>query len=82
MKKLFLCSIQYKNGDLAVSDLFHMFTQLSKFFYIPLSLIKKYRCLKNVIDQIDSKNEWLLLSASFTEKFRSVFIFTLENAFS
>ena len=49
-------SIQYKNGCLASSDPFHMFTQLIKFQYIPLSRIKEYRCLKNVIHQIDSKN--------------------------
>ena len=44
--------------------------------------MKEYRCLKNVIYQIDSKNEWLLLSASFTTKFGLVFAFKLENAFS
>ena len=43
--------------------------------------IKEYRCLRNMIHQIDSKNEWLLLSASFTAKFRLVFVLTLENAF-
>ena len=32
-----------------------------------------------MIHQIDSKNEWLLLSASFTGKFRLVFVLTLEN---
>ena len=32
--------------------------------------------------QMDSKNEWLLLSASFTAKFELVFVLTLENAFS
>ena len=37
---------------------------------------------ENVIHQIDSKNEWLLLSASFTAKFELVFVLTLENAFS
>ena len=30
----------------------------------------------------DSKNGWLLLSASFTAKFGLVFVLTLENAFS
>ena len=45
-------------------------------------MYKEYRCLKNVIHQIDSKNEWMLLSASFTAKFRLVFVLTLENAFS
>ena len=33
---------------------------------ISLSGIKKYRCFKIVIYQLSSKNEWLLLSASFT----------------
>ena len=42
----------------------------------------EYRCLKNVIHQIDSKNEWLLLSVTFTAKFELVFVLTLENAFS
>ena len=46
----------------------------------PFSYIT-YRCLKNVIHQIDSKNEWLLVSASFTTKFGLVFVLTLENAF-
>ena len=36
--------------------------------------------MKNVIHQIGSKNEWLLLSASFTAKFGLVFVLTLENA--
>ena len=36
---------------------------------------------ENVIHQIDSKNAWLLLSASFTEKFWLVFVLTLESAF-
>ena len=31
---------------------------------------------------LDSKNEWLRLSASCTAKFRSVFVLTLENDFS
>ena len=40
------------------------------------------QCLKNVIHQIDSKNEWLLLPARFTAKFGLVFVLTLENSFS
>ena len=40
------------------------------------------RCLKNVTHQIHSKNEWLLLAASFTAKFGLVFVLTLENVFS
>ena len=42
----------------------------------------KYRCLKNVIHQIDSKNEWLLLPASVTGKFGLVLVLTIENAFT
>ena len=34
------------------------------------------------VHQIDSKNEWLLLSASFTAKFGLAFVLTLENTFS
>ena len=63
---------------LAASDLFHMLTHLIKFYIFHY----QYRCLKNVIHQIDSKNGWLLLSASFTAKFGLVFVLTLENAFS
>ena len=37
--------------------------------------------LENVIHQIDSKSERLLLSASFTAKFALVFVLTLENNF-
>ena len=37
--------------------------------------------MKNVIYQIDCKNEWLLLSVIFTVKFELVFVLTLENAF-
>ena len=40
-----------------------------------------YRCLKNV-QQIDSKNEWLLLLVVFTAKLELVFVLTFENAFS
>ena len=48
------------------------------------SIVKyeEFRCLKNVIHQIDSKNEWLVASASFTAKFEFFFALTLENAFS
>ena len=43
--------------------------------------MKEYRCLKNVINRIDNKKEWFLLSTSLPEKFGSVFVLTLENAF-
>ena len=38
--------------------------------------------MKNAIHLIGSKNEWLLLLASFTTKFELVFALTLENDFS
>ena len=34
------------------------------------------------VHQIDSKNEWLLLSVTFTAKLELVFVLTFENAFS
>ena len=52
------------------------------FYYTLYYTYKEYRCLENVIHQIDSKNEWLLLPASFTAKFGLVFVWTMENAFS
>ena len=39
----------YWNRSSAASDLFHMFTQSIKFYYIPLPHIKEYRCLEKVI---------------------------------
>ena len=71
-------SVQYRNGWLAASDLFQMFTQSIKFY----TFHYQYKCLKNVIHQIDSKNGWLLLSASFAAKFGLVFVLTQGNAFS
>ena len=77
-ERMIFHSIQYRNSWLAASDLFDMFTQSIKFYKFHY----QYRCFKNVIHQIDSKNGWLLLSASFTVKFGLVFVLTLENAFS
>ena len=37
--------------------------------------------MKNVIDQLNSKNEWLLLSGNLTTKFGGFFVLTLENVF-
>ena len=56
----------------------YTFTQSIKFYYILYYRYKEYRCLENVIHQID----WLLLPANFTAKFGLVFVLTLENAFS
>ena len=77
-ERLVFNSIQNRDDWLAASDRFHMFTQSIKFctFYY------QYRCLKNVIHQIDGKNKWLVLSASFTAKAGLVFVLTLESAFS
>ena len=71
-EKLFY-SVQYKNDCLAASDVFHMYTE---------SISSLCRCLKNVVHETYSKNEWLLLSAIYTVKFGLIFILTLENAFS
>ena len=65
-------SIQYRNGWLAASNLFDMFTQSIMFY----TFHYQHRCLKNVIHQIDSKNAWLLLSASFTTRFGLVLVLT------
>ena len=48
---------------MAASNLFHMFTQSIKFY----TFHYQYRCLKNVIHQTESKNGWLLLSASLRQ---------------
>ena len=71
-ERLMFHSIQYRNGWLAASDLFDMFTQSIKFY----TFHYQYRCLKNGIHQTDSKNGWLLLSASSTAKFSFVFVLT------
>ena len=68
------------NGRLADSDLFYMFTQPIKLYIFHYHVLK-VQMFENVIHQIDSKNEWLLLSASFTAKFGLVFVLTLENVF-
>ena len=44
-------------------------------------ILLSYRCLKNMIYQVGSKNEWLLLSVTFTAKLELVFVLTFENAF-
>ena len=77
-ERLMFHSIQYRNGWLTAFDLFDMFTQSIKFYIFHY----QYRCLKNLIHQIDSKNGWLLLSANFTAKYGLVLVLTLENAFS
>ena len=52
------------------------------FLYTLHYYVIEYRCLKNVIQQIDSKNQWLFLSASFRTKSGLVLVLTVKNAFS
>ena len=71
--KLVLYRIQYKNSLKNKVGCFWHFSYvytINQVLLIPLS----YRCLKNVIHQIDSKNEWLLPSVTFTAKFDLVFV--------
>ena len=78
MEELGLYWIQYKKSlkyKLDASDA-ALHNQLS--FLIPLL----YRCLKNVIHQIDSENEWLLLSVTFMAKIKLVFVLIFAHAFS
>ena len=77
-ERLVFYSYQCRNGWLAASNLFDMFTQSIKF----CTFCYQYRSLKNVIHQIDSKNGWLLLSARFTANFGLGFVLTLEKALS
>ena len=56
-----------------------LYNQLS---FIPSIIPCYHGCLQNPIHQIDSKNEWLLVPASFTAKFGLVFVLTLESALS
>ena len=56
-------SYQYHSGGLAAPDLFHMFTQAIKFYAFHYHVSKSTDVWRIVIHQIESKNEWLLLSA-------------------
>ena len=74
-------SVQYKNGSLAASDLLDMFTQSIKIYYTCHYHVLRLQISKNVIHQIDSKNEWFLLSTSFAAKFGLVFVNTGKHFF-
>ena len=85
-EKLFY-SIQYKNGWLAACDLFEMFSQSVKFYYTFYYHVLRGRIFEkcdpfSLLNKIDSKNERLLLPASFRAKFGLVCVLTLENIFS
>ena len=72
MKELALYWIQYKNPfkyKVGCCWRFSYVYTSNKVLLIPLSC----RCLKNVIHQIGSKNEWLLLLLAFTAKLELVF---------
>ena len=68
-------------GWLLLTFLICLHNQLTSIIHCIITY-QEYRCLNNVIHETDSKNKWLLLPASFTAKFRLVFVLTLENAFS
>ena len=67
-EKLSFTQYSARNVWLAASDLFRKFTQSIKVSIHSIIIYQEYRYLKNVIHQIDSKNEWFLLSARFTAK--------------
>ena len=77
------CFIQFSKrmaGWLLLISLICLHNQLCSIIHSIITC-KKYRCLRNEMNQIDSKNAWFLLPASFTAKFRLVFVLTLENVF-
>ena len=70
---------QCRDLQMAASDLFHLFTQSIKFYTFNYPVLR-LQLFEKCDSQIDSKNEWLLLSASFTAKFGLVLVLTRENA--
>ena len=77
--KILLNSVQGMAAWLLLIIFICLNNQLSSIHSI--IIYQEYRCLKNLIHQVDSKNDWLLLSAGFTAKVELVFVLTLENAF-
>ena len=63
-------------GWLLLTFFICLHNQLSSFNSIIVQMSEKR------VHQIDSKNEWLLLSAAFTAKLELVFVLTFEKAFS
>ena len=73
------CFTQFMASDM------NMFTQSIKFYTFYCHMFKSTRCLEKLIyqnHQIDSKDERLFFSASFTAKFRLVFVLTQKSTFS
>ena len=76
MEELVLYWIQYKTSLKYKVGCFWPFSNvytINEVLLIPLW----HRCLKNVIHQIDNKNEWLLLSVTFTADLELVFVLTI-----
>ena len=74
------------DGWLLLTFLIYSHNQLSSVIhsiitYENMMFEKKYGCLKNVIHQIDIKNEWLLVPASFSAKFRLASVLDWEMLF-
>ena len=63
-------------GWLLLTFFICLHNQLSSFNSI------SFRCLKNIIHQVGSTNEWLLFSVTFTAKLELDFVLLFENAFS
>ena len=63
-------------GWLLLTFFICLHNQLSSFNSIIVQVAEKRD------SSIDSKNEWLLLSVTFTAKLELVFVLTFENAFS
>ena len=67
----------YWNKRLVASGLFLLFTQPNKFYKFHWNMLRK----RLFITQTENE-EWLLLSASFTENFELALVLTQGNAFS
>ena len=77
-----LCFTQFSTwmaGWLLLTFLICLHNQLSSIMHSVHVL--RVQMFEKCVHQIDSKNEWWLLPASFTVKFGLVFVVTLKNAF-
>ena len=66
-ERLVFHSVQYRNGWLAASDLFDMFTQSIKFLYIPLSVQMFEKC-----DSSNRQYNWMV--ASFSKFYGKIWV--------
>ena len=76
-----LCFTQFsiRNGWLAASDLFRIFTQSIKIYTFHYHVLKVQMFKK--CGSSNGQSKWLLLLAKFTAKLGLVFVLTLGNAF-